>query len=353
MGWRRREKKAKSLEEKRKATSEASVDLRVQRGDAGDILDLVNPRDYNSMWSSPESFSNHIARLDEKKAWHNGGWERDRRGGWHGTEDMPSALKLAQNGWKEGAEQLDDMCSRIKSSRPMGLRNIQYGIAGVTPSVPRAVAGNILNMRLPDRAHVKKRPIITLIYNMGANCGVPPQQLTNRAAAVAALIDSVEAAGYSCEVYASALTKTSRWETDKTFTGATMVRLKEASQPVDVIRMAFGLGHAAMFRRMVFADWGTSNECKVLGYGLGSSHDFDRVKEEMEHKSVYTVPSAEDRGDLFDTPELTLDKGVDYLVEALKCQGCPAFSHQPRMTEEELKKKFGEKKKFKWGLPEL
>ncbi len=307
-------------------------------GDGAEIDQLMGDLDVHSTWSSPEAFSRHIKSLDHNKAWYgndNAWTTHDER--FTGVKTMDEALHLAAGNWNDGAEKVEKLRARIAAARPMGPRLIKYGIAGSVPCVPRAVAGNIFNMKQNDLGKARKKPIITLLCNMSANCVVDKEAITNRAASVAAIIDQIEASGYSVEVISTALSSSGY---GNKFNAATSIIAKPAHQPTDIKRLAFALGHAAMFRRLVFGDWEAVEDFRPLGMGLGHAHDMDnKGSEEWEQKAIYKVPSANDRAELFKTEELAMTKGLDYLMESLHQQKCPAFKE--RTWEEPVKKKLG------------
>lgn len=299
------------------------------------LQDILPGRQYYSAWESPESFARHISSLKEKEAWQDAGWETGaHREEFTASANMKEALKLFDEGWKEGAKQIDRMRAKIKSMRPIQYKATKYAMAGSVPSVPRAVAGNILSMKAPESSASRKKPVITLLSDMSAHWGIDQKGISNRAAVVAALIDEIEAAGYSCEAMSAALSKGYMGNGGEKFKAVTSVTVKKSHQPVDTMRLAFGMGHASMFRRMIFADWGTDAACKHgLGHGLGSGAgkvDFTVLKEQ----NVYYVPSAEHQFKLFNDEEIAATKGVEYIVDALRRQGCPAF---PKWTEKDEK----------------
>lgn len=312
-------------------------------GNAEEISQYILPGyKYSSTWSSPEAFARYIESKGKNAAWHKGGWEHGED--WSGTKDMDTALKMVREGWREGGEQVERLRERIEANSPQSTRLIKYGIAGTNPSVPRAVAGNLFNMRVPDLTRSRKRPVITLVSNMAANCGVDARQITNRAAAVAAIVDKIESSGYSVEVISTATTKGSEFSwsgtSDPSYTSAVSVVVKRSDQPVDTIRLAYGLGHASMFRRLVFADWGTEPSAeRGLGRGLGSHMEMLVPKDdEFDVKGIYTLPSAEKHGEYFDSEERSMTDGLNYLMGNLKEQGCPAFAkiHIPEPNDEDI-----------------
>lgn len=286
---------------------------------------------YKSFYSSPEKFANFVEDIDDY--WHATAWETDNSD-WAGTKSMKEALDLIRSGWKDGVEQVRKMQSRVLAKHPITKIRKQFGIIGDIPDVPRAVSGNPMNMRKPVPGK-GKRKIITLISDMSAHCGHGSEEFLNRAAVVAAIIDQIEASGYSCEVIAIAYSQ------NKPLVEAmTHVLLKDSSQPTDVARLAFGLGHPGMFRRLVFADWSWSDFTKNLGYGLGYNHTINiggRIQKDLAEKDMYVVPSVNENS-FFRTVESSETQGFVYLMQALREQKCPCFSYEG-IPQEKLKQR--------------
>jgi hypothetical protein len=300
--------------------------MQILSGNAKELNDLIPKPTWSSTWDSPEAFGRHIASLDKKKAWSDAGWSGDKD--FCGTEDMDEALRLSQNGWKEGVAGIERLRTKILAMNPTHPKIKKYSIAGSYPDVARAVSGNPMNMRTLDSAKSRRRPVITLLSNMSANCNVAKESITNRASVVAAIIDQIEAAGYACEVVAIAPTAGSTWDGKPGYSACTSVMVKRSNQAVDLGRLSFGMGHAAMFRRMVFADWGSSQpNAEGLGRGLGYGHNIkDEFVDELNFKNIYVLPSAEENSSKFQTEDIAAIDGLKLIVDSLKEQECPAFA---------------------------
>lgn len=290
-------------------------------GDAPHLEALFPNQQFLSAWSTPEAFSRHIEGIDGRQAWHTSAW-KETNGHFYGTKNLAEALKMGKEGWKEGADQVYRLRDRILAKHPLIKRPVQYGIVGAVPNIARAVAGNIMNMRIPDSAVSKRRPVITLISDMSAHRGIDKDAISNRAAAVVTIIDQIESKGFACEVLSTALTKAG-YGRESGHKCTNVIVVKESSQPVDVARIAFSLGHTAFFRRLVFADWGGHKHNEPLSDGLGHTYEF-KVKE-YNHKGYFVLPSAEKQPGCFESEEATETQGLPYLVYELKKQGCPAF----------------------------
>lgn len=294
---------------------------RVRKGDALYLERYVPGMKYSSSWESPESFAKYIEGLSRKDAWHDSGWEKS--GDFSGSKCMEDTIAQARYGWPEGAAAATKIRDRVLAENPVRKEPIKYGMAGAFPNVPRAIAGDPMNMRVMDATTSKKKPVITLVSNMSCPWYVSAQTISNRAASVAAVVDQIEAAGYCCEVVAVATSQSS-----KNSSVSTNVLVKASHQPVDIGRLAFGLGNSGMFRRMVFADWGIDHANSHLGPSLG--HCYDLVpSEHFRDQNIFFLPEMR-KSDDFETEAKCAKEGVAYLVGKLHEQGCPAFKHPPK-----------------------
>lgn len=296
--------------------------MTIHIGDSKELDTYLPDLSYHSTWSSPEKFAAHIENIPKSDIWQPAGWE-DNDDGFYGGK-LSEALTLARTGWTEGTETVEKFRNFISSSHPLMPTPSKYGIVGATPDVPRAIAGNIFNMKAIDLRKSHRRPVLTIVSNMAAPWYINKNTITNRAAVVAAIIDQIEAKGFSCEVITTAISAHGK------FTAGTSVILKQSSQPVDIGRLAFGLGHVGMFRRLMFCDRGGHKECRDIGSGLGSS--YNKFPDNGYEKDIYYLPSVADAEHAFETEELSSTKGLDFLIKSLQDQKCPAF---PRTRDEQ------------------
>lgn len=273
-----------------------------------------------ALFSSPEAISRYLAGITAADKWANVAW--DSAGGdssWYGTPSMPAAIDLCQNGWKAGTEQVARLRDKINAANPTGPRLIKWDIAGAYPSVPRALAGNPMNMRRMDNAKLRRKPVITLLHQMNGLSHVKAEVFNNKAAAMAAIVDAIESAGFSVELIGVTLSDGSSGG----FAHILAVTLKSAGQQVDIGSLAFSLGHAGMFRRFVFGVYCADRFNAPLGHGMGHTVEFPSLP-----NNAYMLPSANNCKAEFDNEQSTIAKGVPFLIKKLSEQGCPAFPQQ-------------------------
>lgn len=299
--------------------------------------------DYASFWSSPEALARWLQSKGKKDAWSDTAWDTSDPE-WYGSKNMDDALGMARTGWPEGAERVSRIRDYVNASNPIRKEPIKYGMVGTTPSVPRAVAGDPKSMRLPFGTASKRRPIITLIANMGAYCHVTPTAINNRSAAVAAIIDQIEAAGFCVEVMA--VSPCRGWRENSAYNNGTnakghlvnggkywkmctAVLVKPSDQPTDIGRLAFGLGHTSMFRRMAFADRCLEPTARAgLENDMGSTITLE-PDADQNFQGIFILPSNNDQTYMFEDEKYAATTGVAWLVNELKRQKCPAFPGPP------------------------
>lgn len=290
-------------------------------------------------WSSLEVFASQFKGDNGSKWWARHNVRNAWSASFNGCGSFDEALDMAVQGWAEGGETIERTRGYVRALNPLSPRMIKYGIAGSTPNVPRAIAGNLLNMRVPEPGKSRKKQIITIVYNMCENGGCEAQMITNKAAVTAALIDEIEAKGFAVEVISAVATHGYDYRNMGRIDAYEFVRIKESHHPIDINRIAFGLGHAAMFRGLFFADMQRNHEFKEIGEGLGSANSMNALKEHNEEQ-IYTISSAGKpiRADLFKDVDTAVTTGLNAIVRELQKQGCPAFpklkDHEDGLDEE-------------------
>jgi len=209
---------------------------------------------------------------DQSKNWgsYRSSQTRCKKDGWHGTISWPACRKLVAAGWVEGREKVAAQLTEIFDSGAAALaagEAVAHAVGGAYPDVPLYVAGEVCHM-VDNGEQLGEKPIIKLIVNVSASAGIKSDRLINRGAAITALVDQIESAGNSCEIYAVEPTRTSEGD----FVTAPMVKVKTAGEVVSIDDIAFALGHPSMLRRVFFAlmeiDPATDGHSLHSGYGV-------------------------------------------------------------------------------------
>jgi hypothetical protein len=97
-----------------------------------------------------------------------------------------------------------------------------------------------------------------------------------------------------------------------------VVQVKNSNQPLDIARVAYGLGHPAMFRYLVFAEWSYYSFNKSLESGLGHSIE---LKKDRFATNCFLVPKADNEN--FADERDAETKGYELILKHLKAQNFP------------------------------
>jgi hypothetical protein len=263
-------------------------------------------------------FSNVAAFVDYCEKTPNEFWASsyspDSRSSFTGYTTLESAIKLARDGWQSGADRAAEIARNIRITAPHKRRMQGRGMAGAFPHVPRYLAGDPEHMIRP--MNVSASPVVTLVSNMSGNWHVSADAFINRAAVIAAIVDAIESAGFQTNVIAVATTKAH----DSSFAFECAVSIKEPGEALDITRLAFASGHVAMFRHMVFKTIAANAINSTLGSSFGTTTDYP---DSDIPRGTYLLPQDLTR---FATPESAATTGLQFFVDALVKQGCPAFA---------------------------
>jgi hypothetical protein len=263
-------------------------------------------------FSSPEAFARYLETLPESSFWRN---QRARTDVDFTGATFKQACTMLREGWQEGAARVAALRDKINIARPHAMRLTRYSVAGCFPSVPRYLAGDPCNMLTKARSIARTRPVITLVANMTGSCTLPKEVFVNKAAVLAAIIDAIEEGGFSVHLIAIGPTE------EDGYTTTPVITVKAAGEHVDVARVAFALGHVAMFRSMVFAWIASRERAKPMGSGMGMPIELKRG----DDTSVYILPNNNSTARAFSNENRAATEGLETIIKSLREQGCPAF----------------------------
>lgn len=225
---------------------------------------------------------------------------------------IDEAFRLAREGWPEGAKIAEALRDRIALDRPQAPRTVRYDVAGALPNIPRAIAGNPAHMRRMAPADTRTRPILTLAIGIAAGANLKASAMLASAAAAAAVIDTLESAGFRCNVLA--VWRTAQWGT--TFGQEMAIQAKAPGDPASLATLSFALGHPAMLRRLCFLLLAGESSARTLTEGLGQP---TAIKPNPD-AGVYTLAPARETNTGDDATA-----AFDAMIASLRTQGCPGI----------------------------
>lgn len=235
------------------------------------------------------------------------------------TKTMTEALKLAREGWEEGAERARPLLEKIKTARPVRKTLSRWDVAGAVPSVPRYLAGNPMHMKTQAMSASNRQPVLTIVSNWSTPAVVNAKVFEASAVAAAAICDRLEDAGFRVEIIAGRRCA-SEVGGEKGHIAETFARIKAAEDSLDLARLAFGLGHPSALRRLSFAICSmhpAMRDATIWGQGYASS--FDKAE---RPPGTYSMPANAGVEAKCGTDPL---KTFDYVLAHLKKQGCPGL----------------------------
>lgn len=253
---------------------------------------------YSSEYESPEgadvrSFDTWGAYVREAEKVGPTRWQSSRdvsegRNSWAGTRTFEEAVELARNGWKEGEARMRALSRRleVRLIHRIVREDVNYDVEGMAFDVARYLEGEPEHwvrmeestMQADSHRHVK------VLVNVAVSCGVQPDVIMARGAAIAALCELLEYAGHRVELWICDC------ESDSVASPAfyqRYTRVKAYDQPLEPARVAYVLAHPSVQRRLGFSHMESArpNIARRLSDHYGIS--VDAPKSVREEASLY------------------------------------------------------------------
>lgn len=194
-------------------------------------------------------------------------------------------MKLAREGWAEGRAEVE--AARAHFAQVVGSKArrtvLSHSVAGFSPDVGAFLQGEPENMFAREDIEVETvGKIVHLVVNGTASAAISSKEIIKRGALIVALVDALEASGFSVEATLTFHGKIGGVETEQ------FIPIKSAGEPVEIDRLAFCIAHPSCFRRLGFSCWehdaAYMAKCYYSGYG--------RCAESNEKGDIY-VPSSD------------------------------------------------------------
>lgn len=201
-----------------------------------------------------------------------------------------TAIKMAEEGWPEGAEASRGLAEVMEGQIGMALLPTfvrHMDVSGVEPDVPAYLSGEpecMVDYRLVERERAGR--VVKVFVDVAASSGFSKSVLQARAAAVMAFCMACHEQGDTVEVWIG------QTVTPGPFTGdGTLLKMhgvaccvQKAGEIFDEDRLAFMVGHPSVLRRLMFAveehapDWVQDGIGVGSGYGV-PTRSLDQTKE--------------------------------------------------------------------------
>lgn len=169
------------------------------------------------------------------------------------------AMEMAQYGWRVNRDLIDadveDALMHIEDRLNAHLDaafNETYDVSGGYVDVGRYLMGEPECMVEQWVEEAPKRGKVLKVVNMvTASAGVNEKVLRERGRGVAAAVDVLHRLGFSVELWCGEAVSAG-WDNSRAVS-VEMVKIKEASDPLDWDAVMFGIGHPTFLRKFVFS----------------------------------------------------------------------------------------------------
>lgn len=191
--------------------------------------------------------------------------------GWNGVQTYDEALQLMQKGYQPTVEAMRGVfkAGKIGESKRFTFQNSVVGFSPVVPLALKGVPNSMINLTTKPI----KAKVVDVYYDMTAACGVGSDDIIKAGQTLLGTVVELERQGYRFNLYAV------QTYTDSNDADMLVVKVKDASKPLDLKRISFPLTHTAFFRVIGF-DWYS----KVPGgryrgaYGCALAYTFEKDK---------------------------------------------------------------------------
>ena len=195
------------------------------------------------------------------------------------TNSYEEAEDLLLHGWDEMAEKLTKKVSNVKCQN--GYKNkMIYNVQGYQACVPRYLQGMPDSMISSKRVVVKQK-VLNIVKDFGYSGATSTETIERESIKVLKAVNDLESKGYRVNL---SIVFVSR---NNGYTGI-QVKIKNASQRMNIKQMAFPLVHPSMFRRIVFGLIERLPETECFGYGYGRCTEYNQTKHLF--KGQYFIP---------------------------------------------------------------
>ncbi len=167
------------------------------------------------------------------------------------TGSLEEAIKLAEEGWPEGIERVEQLSVSLSEDlvKILHVPEVTYDVTGDQLDVGRFVNDEPEDFMRLTSAEIDLEPkILHLIFNCCASGSVGTGTMMRKGAAVVSLVDALEQHGkrviVDCIAYNDVMKGIE-----------TLVRVKESDAPVQLANLVFTLAHPSTLRRLMFRCW--------------------------------------------------------------------------------------------------
>lgn len=198
----------------------------------------------------------------------------------HKTYSYEEAEDLLLHGWDSMAERLTKKIGNVKCQNGYKNKTI-YGVQGYQACVPRYLQGMPDSM-VSNKRIATKQKVLNIVKDFGYSSATSTDTIEKESIKVLKAVNELELTGYRVNLYITFVSKSYDGYISVT------IKIKNASQRMNIKQMAFPLVHPSMFRRIMFGLIERLPETKNFGYGYGMCTEYAKTKHLF--KGDYFIP---------------------------------------------------------------
>ena len=237
----------------------------------------------------------------------------------NGTVTRRGARSMMLDGWKEGAEGIERKLAELKPMRRHDTTRVasKHDYIGSSVNVGRAMSGKPKAMTRTVRVAAPTRTV-KLVYDIAILANVTTEEQYRIGACVLALVTTLQYAGFrvALDMAATSIMRSGH-------VASVRLNVKDFSEPLNVMKIAFPIAHSDMFRTAVWG-WRERQTEMASNRGGGSACSLYatlRSEQERAREDIFAEPYtyyfnyADVRDSYYDMEELAAKLGMTHLLD--------------------------------------
>jgi hypothetical protein len=217
-------------------------------------------------------------------------------GSWYGTDSFGQAMYIAEHGWVEGAKLIKDRMAVMTADLPVKttVKELAYSQAGPGMlNMGRYIMGHPQPYQVwRETEHMTPtsgKGVVKVVFNGTVSSNVSQDIIRDKGVLTCSILDTLEHLGYRTELtvvfsLAEARRKRNRLSVSNTLE----VVVKNASDWMDMDKIAFACAHPSSLRRIAFSVWEQQPAILLKRYDIG--YTFSSPARINVEKGVVYIP---------------------------------------------------------------
>lgn len=205
------------------------------------------------------------------------------------TNNFEEAVELFKHGWEDMSIKLETKLKVMEKQMAPGTKvRSTYDMAGFQCSVPRYLQGVPTSMINKKRVPQKQK-VVTLNKDISYHCGISTNQIIESSLKSLMVVKKLEQQGY--RVNLNIIWGLKDYAQQNGTHIVVKIRIKSASERLNISKVAFPLCHPSMLRRLLFR---YVEVCPEITKSFVDGYGIPKNPEELVIKNEYLLPKLVD-----------------------------------------------------------